>query len=54
MTLSEEALEETFVTRADVAAVVVALLPEKKAIGHAYQLTRGKTPIKTAVKTVLG
>ncbi len=53
VTLSEEAIEETFVTRADVAAVVVALLPEKKAIGHAYQLTRGKTPIKTAVKKVL-
>ena len=54
VTLSEDAIEETFVTRADVAAVVVALLPEKKAAGHAYQLTRGKTPIKTAVKKVLG
>ena len=54
VTLSEAAIEETFVTRADVAAVLVALLPEKKAIGHVYQLTRGKTPIKTAVKKVLG
>ena len=53
VTLSTEAIEETFVTRADVAAVVVALLPEKAAIGHAYQLTRGKTPIKAAVKKVL-
>lgn len=53
VTLSEDAIEETFVTRADVAAVVVALLPEKKGAGHAYQLTRGKTPIKTAVKMVL-
>jgi uncharacterized protein YbjT (DUF2867 family) len=54
VTLSEEALEETFVTRDDVASVVVALMTEKKAAGHAYQLTRGKTPIKTAVRKVLG
>ena len=51
---TEEALEETFVTREDVASVVVALIVEKKAAGHAYQLTRGKTPIKTAVNKVLG
>jgi uncharacterized protein YbjT (DUF2867 family) len=54
VTLSEEALEETFVTRDDVASVVVALVTERKAAGHVYQLTRGKTPIKTAVRKVLG
>lgn len=53
VTLSEDALEVTFVTRDDVAAVVVALLPERKAVGHAYQLTRGRTPIATAVKKLL-
>ena len=53
VTLSEDALEETFVTREDVAEVAVALLFEKKAAGHTYQLTRGKTPIATAVKKVL-
>lgn len=54
VTLSEEALEETFVTREDVAEVAVALLFEKKSYGHAYQLTRGKTPTRTAIKKVLG
>jgi uncharacterized protein YbjT (DUF2867 family) len=54
VTLSEDALEETFVTRDDVAAVVVALLAENKAAGRVYQLTRGRTPIATAVRKVLG
>ena len=53
VTLSEDALEETFVTRDDVAAVAAALVTEKKAAGHVYQLTRGKTPIPAAVKAVL-
>lgn len=52
--LSEDAIDEESVSRADVAAVVVACLEEKKTIGHVFQLTRGKTPIKTAIGKVLG
>ena len=55
VTLSEEALDpDTTVSREDVAAVTVGLLETKKSIGHAYQLTAGKTPIAKAVAAVTG
>jgi len=47
--LSEEAIDEESISRADVAAVVVACLAEPRTAGHAFQVTRGKTPIKTAI-----
>ena len=42
------------IPRADVAAVTVAALEEPKTAGHVYQLTGGKTPIKTALSKALG
>ncbi len=54
VTLSEEAIEEGAVPRADVAAVTVAVLEEPRTAGHVYQLTGGKTPIKTALSKALG
>ncbi len=54
VTISEEAIEESSVDRADVAAVVVALLESKKSNKHAFQLTGGKTAIPAAVAKVLG
>jgi uncharacterized protein YbjT (DUF2867 family) len=54
VTITEEALEEKSVDRADVAAVVVALLESKKSNKRAFQLTGGKTPIAEAVAKVLG
>jgi uncharacterized protein YbjT (DUF2867 family) len=51
--LSEEQLDpDTTISRADVAAVLVALLGTEKSIGHAYQLVAGKTPIAKAVAAV--
>jgi uncharacterized protein YbjT (DUF2867 family) len=54
VTISEEALAEASVDRADVAAVIVALLESKKSSKHAFQLTGGKTPVAEAVAKVLG
>ena len=54
VTLSEDALDEKSIPRADVAAVLVALLETDKSIGHAYQLTGGKTAIAKAVAAVTG
>ena len=54
VTLSQTAIAEATVPRADVAAVVVAVLAEPKSIGHAFQLTSGKTAIATALKTAVG
>ena len=54
VTITEEAIEEAHIDRADVAAVVVALLGSKKSNKHAFQLIAGKTPIATAVANVLG
>lgn len=48
VTLSEEPIEEGSISRADVAAVVVAVLAAKTA-GKTFQLVGGKTLIKTAV-----
>jgi uncharacterized protein YbjT (DUF2867 family) len=51
VTLSTAALPETAaIARADVAATVVAVLGEPKAIGRTFQLVAGNTPIATAVK----
>lgn len=52
VTLSETALEPRPIARADVAAVLVALLETEKSLGHAYQLTGGTTPIGKAVAAV--
>ena len=52
--LSQKAINEESVPREDVAAVVVALLEEPKTIGKVFQLTRGKSTIKTALKNALG
>jgi uncharacterized protein YbjT (DUF2867 family) len=54
VTLSEEAIEEGKIPRADVAAVTVAVLEEPRTAGHVYQLTSGKTPIKAALSRALG
>jgi hypothetical protein len=35
-------------------AVTVAALEEPRTAGHVYQLTGGKTPIKTALSKALG
>lgn len=51
--LSEAALTNGPVTRADVAAVVAAVLAEPKSAGHTFQLTNGPTPIATALKAAL-
>ncbi|MEO7222820.1 MAG: NAD(P)-binding oxidoreductase, partial [Devosia sp.] len=54
VTISEEAIEESSVDRADVAAVVVALLESRKSNKRAFQLVGGKTSIAHAVARVLG
>jgi uncharacterized protein YbjT (DUF2867 family) len=52
--LSQEAINEESIPREDVAAVVLALLEEPKTIGKVFQLTRGKSTVKTALKQALG
>ncbi|WP_055047000.1 NAD(P)-dependent oxidoreductase [Devosia sp. A16] len=52
--LSLAAINEESVPRADVAAVVVALLEEPRSIGKALQLTRGTHSIAAALKAALG
>lgn len=54
VSITEEAIEEASVDRADVAAVVVALLESRKSNKRAFQLVGGKTPIAEAVAKVLG
>ncbi len=51
--LTVEAIDEGKISRADVAAVVVACLAEKKTIGKTFQLVGGKTPIPDAIKAAL-
>jgi uncharacterized protein YbjT (DUF2867 family) len=53
VTLSEAAIETGAVPRADVAAVLVALLHEPRTAGRAFQLTAGKSLIATALKRAL-
>ena len=50
ITLSEAAIEEKSVPRADVAAMIAAVLHEPKSIGKAFQLTSGSTSIVAALK----
>lgn len=52
--ISEAAIDFAAIDRADVAAVVTALIASKRSIGKAYQLTGGKSPIATAVAEALG
>lgn len=52
--LSEAAIEEESIPRADVAAVVVACIEEPRTAGHVFQLTRGKSTIKAALSKALG
>jgi uncharacterized protein YbjT (DUF2867 family) len=54
LTLSEDALDGKPIARADVAAMVVAVLAQPKTAGHTYQLVAGKTPIADAIKAALG
>jgi uncharacterized protein YbjT (DUF2867 family) len=54
VTISEEQIEESHVDRADVAAVIVALLESKKSSKRAFQLVGGKTPVAEAVAKLLG
>ncbi|MGV3491641.1 MAG: NAD(P)-dependent oxidoreductase [Devosia sp.] len=51
--LSQQAIDEESVPRADVAAVTVALLEEPKSIGKVFQLTRGKDTIAAGLKAAL-
>lgn len=50
VTLSEDALDGKPISRADVAAVVVAVLGLPRTIGQTYQLGAGKMPIADALK----
>ena len=52
--LTTKPIEEGRIPRGDVAAVVVALLAEPKAIGKAFQLVSGETAIAAAVKKAVG
>jgi len=52
VTLSVEAIPAKAVSRADVAAVVVAALGAPATRGKALQLTAGKTPIADAIKAL--
>ncbi len=54
VTISEDAIDEGKIDRADVAAVVVELLASRRSVGKAFQLVGGKTPIADAVAKVLG
>lgn len=54
VTLSEAAIPPKSVSRADVAAVVIAALKAPKTKGKALQLTSGKTAIADAIKGVGG
>jgi uncharacterized protein YbjT (DUF2867 family) len=54
VTLSESAIDEASIPRADVAAVTVAVLEEPATAGHVFQLTSGKTAIATALRKALG
>ena len=54
VTLAEADVDGSMISRADVAAVIVALLESKKSNKRAFQLVGGKTPIAEAVAKVLG
>ena len=52
VTLSTEAIDQKSVSRADVAAVVVAAIRSPKTAHKALQLTSGKTAIADAIKAL--
>lgn len=54
VTASLEKIGETAIARADVAAVVVATLGDRRSIGKAIQLAGGSTAIKAALDKALG
>jgi uncharacterized protein YbjT (DUF2867 family) len=54
VTISEEQIDGGSIDRADVAAVIVALLESKRSSKRAFQLVGGKTPVAEAVARVLG
>ncbi len=54
VTASLEALDGEPIARADVAAVVVAVLEDTKAVGKAIQLGGGTARVETALKRALG
>jgi uncharacterized protein YbjT (DUF2867 family) len=54
VTASLERIEEKAIARADVAAVVVATLGDKRTVGRAIQLAGGSTAIKAALDKALG
>lgn len=54
VTLGETSIEAGAIPRADVAAVVAAVLAEPKSAGHAFQLVGGRTPIAAALQAALG
>jgi len=53
VTLGAPRLPRGSVTRADVAAVLVELLPAPQTIGKTLELTNGETPVGDAVRVVL-
>lgn len=53
VTAGLERIEEKAIARADVAAVVVATLGDRRSIGKAIQLAGGTTPIKAALDKAL-
>ena len=54
VTASLERIEEKAISRADVAAAVVAVLGDKRAIGKAIQIAGGSTALKAAIDQALG
>jgi uncharacterized protein YbjT (DUF2867 family) len=48
-----EEVERAEVTRADVAAVVVALIDDPRTIGTAWELVNGDSPVAAAIETAL-
>jgi len=53
VTLSVAAIDKGKISRADVAAVVVACLADTKTIGRTFQLVGGKTALADALKAAL-
>ncbi len=54
VTMSEAALEGPPVSRADVAAVIAAVIDEPRADGHVLQIVGGNTAVRTALRKVVG
>lgn len=54
VTASLEKIDEKAISRADVAAAVVAVLGDRRAIGKAIQLAGGSTALETALDHALG